>query len=118
VNRYNSDLANGLGNLASRTLAMIAQYRRSDIPQGDSQPEIAALAQNDVPLLATLAAAMGSQERGNFTPFSNQLRTFQHKVSVQVAPSAPALANRAVRWFSRETFPAYSPRTIPSPENI
>jgi len=27
VNRYNSDLANGLGNLASRTLTMIGQYR-------------------------------------------------------------------------------------------
>ena len=27
VGRYNSDLANGLGNLASRTLTMIHQYR-------------------------------------------------------------------------------------------
>ena len=34
VNRYNSDLANGLGNLASRTLAMIQQYRGSVIPEG------------------------------------------------------------------------------------
>ena len=43
VNRYNSDLANGLGNLASRTLNMISQYRGGEIPQG-SDPEIAALA--------------------------------------------------------------------------
>ena len=43
VNRYNSDLANGLGNLASRTLAMLAQYRAGAIPQG-SDPEISALA--------------------------------------------------------------------------
>ena len=37
VGRYNADLANGLGNLASRTLNMIAQYRNSVIPasQGD-----------------------------------------------------------------------------------
>ena len=43
VNRYNSDLANGLGNLASRTLTMISQYRGGAIPEG-SDPEIAALA--------------------------------------------------------------------------
>jgi methionyl-tRNA synthetase len=30
--RYNSDLANGLGNLASRTLKMIHQYREGAIP--------------------------------------------------------------------------------------
>ncbi len=32
VARYNSDLANGLGNLASRTLAMIHQYRGGAVP--------------------------------------------------------------------------------------
>ncbi len=32
VNRYNADLANGLGNLASRTLSMIHQYRQGRIP--------------------------------------------------------------------------------------
>src|SRR6202000_1638487 len=35
VGRYNSDLANGLGNLASRTLAMINQYRGGVIPVCD-----------------------------------------------------------------------------------
>ena len=34
VGRYNSDLANGLGNLASRTLAMIKQYRNCVAPEG------------------------------------------------------------------------------------
>jgi methionyl-tRNA synthetase len=43
VNRYNSDLANGLGNLASRTLSMIQQYRGGLVPQG-SDAEIAELA--------------------------------------------------------------------------
>ena len=33
VSRYNSDLANGLGNLASRTLTMIHQYRQGKIPE-------------------------------------------------------------------------------------
>ena len=32
VGRYNSDLANGLGNLASRTLSMIHQYRGGSVP--------------------------------------------------------------------------------------
>jgi methionyl-tRNA synthetase len=32
IQRYNSDLANGLGNLASRTLSMIKQYRDGVIP--------------------------------------------------------------------------------------
>jgi methionyl-tRNA synthetase len=32
VGRYNSDLANGLGNLASRTLTMITRYFRGEVP--------------------------------------------------------------------------------------
>jgi methionyl-tRNA synthetase len=32
VQRYNADLANGLGNLASRTLTMITRYFRGEIP--------------------------------------------------------------------------------------
>jgi methionyl-tRNA synthetase len=41
IQRYNSDLANGLGNLASRTLSMIQQYRGGLIPQSDGSGEIA-----------------------------------------------------------------------------
>ncbi|MBV9183259.1 MAG: methionine--tRNA ligase [Acidobacteria bacterium] len=32
VQRYNADLANGLGNMASRTLAMITRYFRGEVP--------------------------------------------------------------------------------------
>ena len=46
VGRYNSDLANGLGNLASRTLAMINQYRGGVVPavgrQSADRAELAA----------------------------------------------------------------------------
>jgi len=42
VTRYNADLANGLGNLASRTLTMIRQYADGAIPDG--QPGSQALA--------------------------------------------------------------------------
>jgi len=41
VGRYNSELANGLGNLASRTLTMIKQYRDGIIPAPAGQvPEL------------------------------------------------------------------------------
>jgi methionyl-tRNA synthetase len=36
IGRYNSELANGLGNLASRTLTMINQYRGGAIPTGSN----------------------------------------------------------------------------------
>jgi methionyl-tRNA synthetase len=53
VGRYNSDLANGIGNLASRTLSMIQQYRGGVIPRGE-EPGIAALANETI---ATVRAA-------------------------------------------------------------
>jgi methionyl-tRNA synthetase len=39
--RYNSELANEYGNLASRTLAMVARYRDGVVPQGAPPPELA-----------------------------------------------------------------------------
>jgi methionyl-tRNA synthetase len=47
VGRYNSDLANGLGNLASRALTMIQQYRSGVIPKG-AAPELESLANETV----------------------------------------------------------------------
>jgi methionyl-tRNA synthetase len=41
VGRYNSELANGLGNLASRTLTMIKQYRDGVIPQPSTESSLA-----------------------------------------------------------------------------
>jgi len=39
IERTNSDLANGLGNLSSRTLAMISRYREGLIPSGKISEE-------------------------------------------------------------------------------
>jgi len=50
VGRYNSDLANGLGNLASRTLTMIHQYRGGAVPSGGSENHVAAAADSTVEL--------------------------------------------------------------------
>src|SRR5258708_22574545 len=44
VGRYNSDLANGLGNLASRTLTLIHQNCGGIIPAGGTNEQIAATA--------------------------------------------------------------------------
>jgi methionyl-tRNA synthetase len=41
VGRYNSDLANGLGNLASRTLTMIHQYRGGTVPDSPGDSHVA-----------------------------------------------------------------------------
>jgi methionyl-tRNA synthetase len=40
VQRYNSDLANGLGNLASRTLTMIEKYCGGAFPKGNAELSI------------------------------------------------------------------------------
>jgi methionyl-tRNA synthetase len=40
VQRYNADLANGYGNLASRTLAMIVRYFSGAVPAGEPDPQI------------------------------------------------------------------------------
>ncbi len=39
--RYDSELANEYGNLASRTIAMLLRYRDGVIPQVDTDPELA-----------------------------------------------------------------------------
>ena len=46
IQRYNADLANGLGNLASRTLAMIHQYRGGVIPDSPGLGDIAETARS------------------------------------------------------------------------
>jgi methionyl-tRNA synthetase len=50
VGRYNSELANGLGNLASRTLTMIKQYREGVIPTPSDQaaPALAGSARDTI----------------------------------------------------------------------
>ena len=61
ISRYNSDLANGLGNLASRTLALIQQNCDSKIPESSSDPEIVAAA------AVAIDSALDSYEQLNFS---------------------------------------------------
>jgi methionyl-tRNA synthetase len=66
VGRYNSDLANGLGNLASRTLTMIHQYRGGAVPIASSDSYVAEAADK---LTSTALAAFERLE------FSRALET-------------------------------------------
>jgi methionyl-tRNA synthetase len=58
IGRYNSDLANGLGNLVSRTLTMINQYRGGVIPKGTD----AGLEELAGKTVATVKASFGEFE--------------------------------------------------------
>lgn len=73
--RVNSDLANGLGNLASRTIAMISRYRKGEVGPCPESSELLAGARASVAEFRTkmdaldlrggLAEAMGIVERAN-----------------------------------------------------
>jgi methionyl-tRNA synthetase len=64
VQRYNADLANGYGNLTSRTVAMIHRYFEGSVPQGEADARIGAAAE----------AAMGTfLERFRALDFSRAL---------------------------------------------
>ena len=58
IGRYNSELANGLGNLVSRTLTMIGQYRGGAMPAGTVDPVADAARQT----IADVAAAFDAFE--------------------------------------------------------
>ena len=67
VTRLNADLANGLGNLASRTLTMIRQYRGGAIPASTGSAEIATEAEK------TIAGYRASFENFEFNRALEQL---------------------------------------------
>ncbi len=84
VQRYNSDLANGYGNLVSRVLKMIEQYLHSEIPppvigyayrygnfsdSGQSRTLLTSIDTEDLERIVTKAAAQfrDAQDAGNFS---------------------------------------------------
>lgn len=79
VQRFNSDLANGLGNLASRTLAMITRYFRGEVPYPSAA--VARLQiDKDISTLATTTIAEFTQQWDSFQ-FSRALETAWSLVS-------------------------------------
>jgi len=87
VGRYNSDLANGLGNLASRTLTMIHQYRAGAVPGKPGSPILAVKAKQ------TIEDTLAAFERFEFSKGLESvwgLLSFVDKFIVQSAPWALA----------------------------
>jgi methionyl-tRNA synthetase len=72
VQRYNADLANGYGNLVSRTLAMIVKYFDGVVPAGGLDAGMATAAN---------AAAMNFAERFQSLDFSRALENLWYFVS-------------------------------------
>ena len=73
VQRYNSDLANGLGNLASRTLTMIARYFKGEVPY----PSNAAHSPTD--------AAIADAARKAITDFGTLFDQYQFSRALETA---------------------------------
>jgi methionyl-tRNA synthetase len=83
VQRYNSDLANGLGNLATRTLAMIHQNYHGLIPNGPGDPAIAQAAS------LAVDSALDSYEWLNFSKALETIWTLISAVDKFIVERAP-----------------------------
>jgi methionyl-tRNA synthetase len=83
VGRYNSDLANGLGNLASRTLAMINQYRGGVIPASNGNQQIAQTA------LECTAVALESYDKFEFSKALEAIWSLIGAVDKYIVEQAP-----------------------------
>jgi methionyl-tRNA synthetase len=65
ITRYNADLANGLGNLASRTLTLVHQICDDRVPESDSKQEPDVVGLSDT-VSNTSAFVLGKYERFDF----------------------------------------------------
>jgi len=80
--RYQSDLADGLGNLASRSLAMIDKYRAGVVPAGAS----ASLDEAGERVVAAYAGAMDQLDLRGGAEVAWELVTAANQFIVQTAP--------------------------------
>jgi methionyl-tRNA synthetase len=83
VNRYNSDLANGLGNLASRTLSMIHQYRGGVVPGSEGDPQI------EQHCSKAVAEALASYDQFDFSRALEQIWSIISAVDKYIVEHAP-----------------------------
>ncbi len=86
--RYTADLADGLGNLASRALAMIEKYRSGEVPAGSLSP----LDTEGAEALAVYAAAMDAIDLRAGADAAWRLITEANQYIVRTAPWALAKA--------------------------
>lgn len=96
VNRTNADLANGIGNLAQRSLSMIAKNCGGQVPSN------AALADEDRELLAQATAALGQGR----SAMSEQAIHHALSAVIAVVGEADRYFDRQAPWALRKTDPA------------
>jgi methionyl-tRNA synthetase len=84
VQRFNSDLANGLGNLSSRTLSMITRYFEGEIPY----PSVGARSEDD-DAVAELAGR-------TIADFHTQFEQFQFSRALETAWGLVAAVNKYI----------------------
>ena len=84
VGRFNSDLANGLGNLASRTLSMIARYFDSEVPYPSASERTPA------------DEAVGKLAEQTIAEFHAQFEQFQFSRALETAWALVAAVNKYI----------------------
>ena len=89
--RYTADLADGLGNLASRALAMLGKYRDGKVP-GD--PTVTSLDQDGTQAIAAYARAMDALDLRGGAEAAWELVAKANLYIQQVAPWALAKAGK------------------------
>ncbi len=90
--RYNAELADGLGNLASRSLAMILKYREGVVPRTDADTSLDA---RGAMVTASWATAMDALNLRGAAELMGELVTAANLFIVQTAPWALAKSGDA-----------------------
>ncbi len=83
IERYNADLANGIGNLASRTLTMVQQYFNGKIPDSEGDATIAESANQ------TNEAVVGFFNAFDFTRGIEAILAFVSRIDKFIVERAP-----------------------------
>ncbi|HEX2104837.1 MAG TPA: methionine--tRNA ligase [Solirubrobacteraceae bacterium] len=81
--RYEGELANELGNLASRTIAMIGRYRDGTVPSVDPDPAVVADFEGLVPSVSALV------DRADLTPALEEVWRRVRRLNRYVEEQAP-----------------------------
>ncbi|MDZ4801293.1 MAG: methionine--tRNA ligase [Bryobacteraceae bacterium] len=85
ITRFNADLANGLGNLVSRTLSMVHQYRKGVIPE----------AQCEIPAADVVAETRAAYDRFEFSKALESIWSLIAKLDGYIVAEQPWKLNKA-----------------------